>query len=102
MKKCLKSSLKVSFLCLLALLPLLTAKSAEINRKSIDLYLDLDSGELRLEEAALISSPAPRPSYLKAGYKIEIRSAENEILYQSYFRDPGAVFTISWIPPPWL
>jgi hypothetical protein len=87
-----KNFVKLFIFFLFIPFPLLGAEYSETDRKSLDLYFDLDNGELRLQEVALISSPAPQSVYLKGGYKTEIRSQDNKILYQSYFRDPGIVF----------
>lgn len=80
-------------------LPLLFSFSAaeplwptEDTRKSLDLYFDLDDQELRLREVFLVTSLPPKSAYLKGGFKIEIFSTENKLLYESYFPDPRIVF----------
>lgn len=69
-----------------------TSQSTENSRKSLDLYFNLDNGELRLKEAILISTSAPQSTFLQDGYKIEIHSPDGKLLFQTYFRDPRIIF----------
>ena len=69
-----------------------TSQSTENSRKSLDLYFNLDNGELRLKKAILISTSAPQSTFLQDGYKIEIHSQDGKLLFQTYFRDPRIIF----------
>lgn len=75
-----------SFLCAISL------SSSEDNGKCLDLYFDLDNGELRLREVVFVLSSAPESTFLKGGYRIEMRSQDKKLLFQTYFRDPGIVY----------
>ncbi len=69
-----------------------TSQSTENSRKSLDLYFNLDNGEVRLKEAILISTSAPQSTFLQDGYKIEIHSQDGKLLFQTYFGDPRIIF----------
>ncbi len=82
----------IFFLSLIFIFLFSASQSNENSRKSIDLYFNLDNGELRLKEAILIQNSTSQSTFLQHGYKIETYSQDGKLLFQTYFRDPKIVY----------